>query len=100
MAQDYAKAFYNSKAWERCRNGFMQSKHYICERCGGAASITHHKKYITPENISNPEVTLNWDNFESLCQDCHNREHMTSEATANGIKFDANGNLIYVSPID
>lgn len=95
MGQDYAIKFYNGKAWRRCRDGFMSSKYFICERCGGVATMAHHKRYITPANISNPEIALNWDNLESLCQDCHNRDHMSSGATAEGISFDNNGNVVY-----
>ncbi|AXF57419.1 HNH endonuclease [Salicibibacter kimchii] len=94
MAKDYAKAFYKSKAWEKCRNGYMQSRHYVCERCGGVATICHHKVYITPENINDPSVTLNWSLCEALCQTCHNMEHHKSSITRAGLAFDNNGNLI------
>ncbi|PTL37643.1 HNH endonuclease [Alkalicoccus saliphilus] len=94
MAHDYAKAFYTSKEWIRCRIGFMRSKHYICERCGDVASICHHKKYITPENIHDPQVTLNWDQLEALCQNCHNIEHHKSKNCVEGLTFDSDGNLI------
>lgn len=100
MAQDYAKAFYNSKAWKRCRDGFMKSKYFICERCGGAASICHHKKHITPENINNPEITLNWDNLEAICHVCHQGELRNGSATAPGISFDANGRVVYTPRIE
>lgn len=35
----------------------------------------HHKKHLTPKNINDPEITLNWDNLELLCLDCHRKEH-------------------------
>ena len=35
----------------------------------------HHKIPLTPENIYNPEITLNWDNLELLCSSCHSIEH-------------------------
>lgn len=95
MAHEYAKVFYNSSKWIKCKDGFMKSKHYICERCGGIAKICHHKKYITPVNIDDMTITLNWDNLEALCQDCHNKEHMISAACVDGISFDEDGNLIY-----
>lgn len=98
MAKDYAKSFYNSKNWIECRNSFMQSKHYICERCGGVAHIVHHKKHITPKNISNFNITLNWNNLKALCIDCHNSEHGKCRATINGVSFDSNGDLIYIPP--
>lgn len=98
MAHDYAKSFYTSKAWTACRKGYMQSQHYICERCEGAAMICHHKTYITPANIHEPNITLNWDNLESLCQTCHNLEHHLTKPCREGLAFDSNGNLIDTAP--
>ena len=95
MAKDYAKSFYNSMQWRKCRDGFMSSKHFVCERCGGLAVICHHKTYITPSNISDPNITLNWDNLESLCMDCHNIEHTGKGGICReGLTFDNEGNLI------
>lgn len=36
MARDFAKSFYNSKEWIKCREAFKQSKFGVCERCGQA----------------------------------------------------------------
>ncbi|MCM8900605.1 HNH endonuclease [Caldicoprobacter algeriensis] len=94
MAQEWARGFYNSKAWEKCRLAFLQSKFFICERCGGAATIAHHKTRLTPENIHDPNITLNWDNLEALCQDCHNKEHSAKLPVAEGLMFDENGDLV------
>lgn len=94
MAKEYAKSFYKGTAWEKCRDGYMESRHYICERCGGVAVICHHRKHITPANINDPNITLNWDNLEALCMDCHNVEHMSGSATVKGLMFDSNGDLI------
>ena len=92
--KDYAKDFYNSKAWRDTQAAYMASKHYICERCGDTARIVHHKTYITPENINNPNITLSWSNLEALCQDCHNKEHSSAGVCAEGLTFDSRGNLI------
>lgn len=95
MAQAWAEWFYNSIAWIKCRLAFLTSKFFICERCSGAATIAHHKEYLTPENINDPSVTLNWDNLESLCQDCHNREHMSKYSPLrDDVMFDARGDLV------
>jgi 5-methylcytosine-specific restriction endonuclease McrA len=98
MANDYAKGFYASAAWVKCRDGFMSSKNYICERCGEVAVICHHKKHITPANISDPNITLNWDNLEALCQACHNEVHMSKGAIVKGLRFTADGDLIQTPP--
>lgn len=94
MAKEYAKHFYKSKEWKKCREAYYISQHGICERCGKPGEIVHHKIYITPGNINNPEVTLNFDNLELLCQDCHNKEHHSSNVTAEGLMFDGDGNLV------
>ena len=94
MAKDYARNFYNSKRWEQTQAAYMSSKHYICERCGGMAKICHHKTYITPQNINDPNITLSWSGLEALCQDCHNKEHLSGEICAEGLAFDSKGNLI------
>lgn len=91
----WAEWFYKGKSWRQCREAFFVSQHGICQRCGAPGKIVHHKKEITPTNITDPNVTLNWDNLELLCQDCHNREHHGSgEVVAAGLMFDANGNLV------
>lgn len=93
MANDYAKGFYTSRKWITCRIGYMLSKNYICEMCGGTAKICHHIEYITPGNIDDPNITLNWNNLMSVCQDCHNNIHHKSKGIASGLMFDEKGNL-------
>lgn len=90
----WAEWFYKSKAWQECRDAFFKSKFGICERCGDPGVIVHHKVHLTPGNIIDPNVTLNWENLELLCQDCHNKEH-GGASTADGLAFDEDGNLIY-----
>lgn len=102
IEREVSKPFYNSSAWIKCRDGYMQSKHYICERCGDVATICHHKEYITPDNIHDPYITLNWENLEAVCQTCHNQEHFGSKTIREGLTFDSNGNITGtdVPPID
>ena len=98
VAREFAKWFYNSAAWRRCRNAFFRARFGLCERCGKPGLIVHHKKLLTPENINDPTVTLNWDNLELLCQDCHNREH-GGASTAEGVAFDQSGDVIHTPPL-
>ena len=51
------------------------------------------KNIITPGNISNPNITLNLDNLEYVCEDCHNKEHKAVH-TPMRYQYDANGNLL------
>ena len=83
---------YNSKKWLRVRKAYMQSKNYICERCGEPATICHHKKYLTAENVSNAEIAYNFENLECLCQACHNLEHEHFQQI--GAVFTASGDVV------
>lgn len=96
--KEWAKSFYKSKAWKKCRESFLISKFNICERCNAAAFIVHHKIYLNPNNINDASVTLNWSNLEALCQECHNKEHMSKDITVDECIFDDEGNLVLKSP--
>ena len=83
MAQDFAKSFYSSKRWQDCRNAYAKRAHYLCENClrkgiYRPGEIVHHKIEISPTNIYNPEVTLNFDNLENVCRECHAELHKKS----------------------
>src|SRR5690606_16040460 len=94
--QPWARSFYKSRAWRRCREAYIAYRHGLCERCGAGGKIVHHKVYLTTDNINDPEVTLSFDNLELLCQDCHNREHHERVPIAEGLRFTADGDLIAV----
>ena len=89
-------AFYKSSAWQRARYAYGSSRDWICERCGRAGFIVHHRQHITPENVGDPSVTLNPENLEVLCQTCHNQEHFGKGVTARGLKFDGDGNIVAI----
>jgi len=77
---EFADAFYKSWRWRRCREGYLNHVGRLCERCRKRGLIVpadqvHHKVKLTPENLSNPAVTLNWQNLEALCFECHQAEH-------------------------
>ena len=95
MAREFAKSFYRSSAWRKCRQSYFNSQHGLCERCEQPGLIVHHKIYISPDNINDVSVTLNHDNLELLCQDCHNKEHFkNNEPLRDDVMFDNEGNLI------
>ena len=78
--REFATEFYKSRAWQSCRASYAKSKHNLCERCMSKGifkpgEIVHHKIHLTPENIKDPEIALNWDNLELLCRDCHGLAH-------------------------
>lgn len=76
--------FYRRKQWQECRNAYMHKVNGICERCYAKghlrpADIVHHKIHLTPENYRDPSISLNFENLEALCFECHNREHFKKE---------------------
>lgn len=78
--REFAESFYKSKAWQDCRAAYVKRVGGLCERCLARGMyvpgvIVHHKTHITPNNINDPSVTLNPDNLELLCRDCHGIEH-------------------------
>ncbi len=80
MAREFAKAFYSSKTWQECREEYARSKRYLCENCLKrgiiqAGEIVHHKIELSPENINDPAVALNFDNLRLVCRKCHAEEH-------------------------
>lgn len=89
--KEWAKRFYLSAAWKKTAAAFLTSKEYICERCGEPAKIAHHRTQLTPDNINDSTITLNWNNLEALCQDCHNKEHHKRKTAR--YKFDSEGNI-------
>ncbi|MBT2722304.1 HNH endonuclease [Bacillus sp. ISL-46] len=94
----YAAKFYKSKQWKNCRASYFNHRYGLCERCQGPGKIVHHKSYITPDNINDPDITLSFTNLELLCQDCHNREHHEKNSpTIYGLMFDKEGNLVQKS---
>lgn len=95
MAKPFARKFYASAQWKRTQEAVMKAHNYVCQRCGRPAKIVHHKTWLTPDNINDPNITLDWSNLEPLCQDCHNAEHQQNGGdTAQGLTFDTTGHLI------
>lgn len=79
MARDFAKQFYKSKQWQKCRASYILKRQGIdggmCETCHQEpGKIVHHKIWLSPENINDPNVSLNHKNLKYECQTCHNKE--------------------------
>ncbi len=96
--KEFAKAFYKGKAWRRCRESYIATRiNYdggLCERCHRVPGyIVHHKTYLTPQNINDPDITLNFCNLEYVCHDCHDREHY-SDMHGTATRLDENGRII------
>ena len=89
------KLKYDSKRWIRLRQ-LKKNISPFCERCLAnglyvPAKIIHHKEYITDLNFLDDNIFYNLDNLESLCQDCHNKEHFGEK---ENYCFDSNGDIM------
>lgn len=76
MAKEWAKAFYNSKAWKSCRQSYIAQRVLIdggmCEECRERPGyILHHREALAPTNIQNPDIALNHCNLQYVCKACH-----------------------------
>lgn len=103
------KDFYNSTLWRKTSKMFVLSKSCICEKCGKPIYcrgindylpkekrrryIVHHKIALDEVNYKDENISLNWDNLQLLCIDCHNS--LNADAVLrDDVMFDENGNLI------
>ncbi len=101
MHEQFANDFYGSWAWKCCRKEFAKSKGKLCQRCLAKGIITagtkkqplevHHTIPLTPENVKQPEIALNWNYLELLCKDCHEDERKRKEKRW---QVDKNGSVI------
>lgn len=104
MSREFAKAFYHSKAWRKTRDKYYHHQHGLCERCARAGKLTqgeivHHIQHLSPQNIDNPMITLNFDNLMLVCRDCHALEHgeiyeAKEKAKPARVAFDVDGNVV------
>lgn len=80
MAKAFSRPFYKSKEWQACRLSYIKSVHYLCENCLERGMYVpghevHHVIELTPDNITDPAITLNPDNLRYLCHECHMSIH-------------------------
>lgn len=78
--REFAEAFYSSKAWQDTRTAYKKSVGGLCEVClehgrYNAGEIVHHIIPLSPDNINNPLITLDWSNLQCVCRDCHGKIH-------------------------
>ena len=109
MAKDWARPFYNSLRWIKARDSYIAKRMMIdgglCEECHKYPGyIVHHKIHLTEDNIHDQEISLNFNNFEYVCKECHD-EFEGHGAGGHGkaktlCSFDASGQPISLREID
>ena len=78
MPREFAKKFYQSAKWRKCRGDYVKSRQLtdggLCEICRHRpGEEVHHVKELTAENIADPRIALNSDNLKFICRECHFR---------------------------
>ncbi len=76
IRDDNLHEFYTSPVWRRLQARILKDNHYECERCRKKglvvrARTVHHRKYLR----NYPELALDVDNLEPICERCHYDEH-------------------------
>lgn len=104
MAREFARKFYESSAWRKCRKSYISKRQSIdgglCEHCQKELGyIVDHIEELTPENINDPYVTLHFGNFQFLCLSCHNTKTFGKQEEKRYI-FDSNGMVQPIPPSD
>lgn len=101
MAKAWAKPFYRSVRWKKCRQAYFNSQYGICEWCGRPGRIVDHIVELTPNNINNQSIATDWTNLQVLCMDCHNKKTFAQKnKTQHNLKvvFDEEGNPVGIPP--
>lgn len=109
MSYGIRKDFYHSKAWQDVRKTIWLKQNLLCNRChrpvyvdgiseyipkeNRRTGIVHHKIYLDDNNINDINITLNIDNLEGLCKDCHEKEHNKGQSLREDYYFDEEGNI-------
>lgn len=78
--------FYNSKPWITLRNRIRSTKRMRCDMCGRlihSKSIVDHIIEIDESNYQDESITLNEDNLQLLCLECHNTKTFQSKINLN-----------------
>ena len=83
--------FYKSKAWLIARTLKVNATKGACERCGAVGEEVHHQIRLTVDNVNDTNISLNQDNLELLCKNCHNEEH--GRFKKQKVMFDEDGNF-------
>lgn len=72
--------FYRTEEWIKLTEKIKLQSAGKCAICHKTVSdwrtlIVHHKIHLTMDNVFDPNISLNENNLETICLDCHNKEH-------------------------
>ena len=66
--------YYESPLWKRIRLRVLKRDNRICKRCGGEATLVHHRNYDQETLQGRAD-----ENLVSLCEGCHNFIHLDDQ---------------------
>lgn len=105
--REFARSLYKSRAWKDIREFVISRDKGLCQRCKREGRLTpgkivHHKIPLTPANINDTRISLNPDNLEYVCKECHEIIHEELEQGVFGtrtiseprVAFDSDGNVV------
>lgn len=92
------KKFYDSKAWKVCRDYYISKRVMVdggmCEICGHRlGKEVDHIIELNESNVHDPSISLNHDNLQYLCKECHNMKTFSTDNRT--VFFDENGEPIF-----
>lgn len=95
----FAERFYKSNPWKLCRKAYIDERKAIdgglCEMCHERKGyIVHHVIELSPSNINDVSITLNFDNLQYVCKKCHDEHHGFFTPSKNRLFFDSDGQPI------
>lgn len=110
MSYGVRRKFYNSAAWNKVRKTVWLKQNLLCAICNKPVyvdgiseylpkekrrtGIVHHKVFLNNSNIYDINVTLNIDNLEGVCKECHEKIHNQSDIIRSDLMFDEDGNIV------
>lgn len=79
--------FYNSKSWKKLR-ALKLANNPICEHCLKEDKLTPAQMvdHIQPITLTNTELFLEYDNLQSLCNNCHRIKTLGSRSKYSKLK--------------
>lgn len=80
MSEGVLNRFYKTAAWVNCREAYKKQAKGLCELClkNGVyrpGEIVHHKIHLTPDNVYDPSISLNFANLMLVCREHHAELH-------------------------
>ena len=101
MAKEFAKRFYKTGPWKKCRKAYIAKRVNLdgglCEHCRKELGyIVDHITELTPHNINDPAISLDHNNLQYLCLECHNRKTFGS---GNSYILTADGDIQPLPPL-